>query len=131
MQYIGQHGAAGVPLRARPISPADEAVDRVSLLGLAQRQLLADAVELVAAISDPVGPGQQVLATAAGAHLISRVTVEQVSVGRLINSQSPAHLDDDRPLPSVAQLELLAGWAGGLSGAHRRDDIRQELWTTT
>lgn len=76
---IRGHGANGLTARGcdRPVGPTHEPVDRVSLVRLAEWELVALAVEPVAAVAQTVRPRDQRLAAGAGAHLAGGVAVEQ------------------------------------------------------
>jgi hypothetical protein len=65
-------------LGGSPGSPADEAVDRVTVLRLVQWELVAPPVELEAAILQPVRPRDQHLTPARGAHLVGPVSVDKL-----------------------------------------------------
>ena len=61
-----------------PGGPANEAVDRVVVFRLVQRELVAAPVELVAAILQPVRPRDQHLPPARRAHLVGPVSVDKL-----------------------------------------------------
>src|SRR4029079_8211917 len=94
-----------------------EAVDRVVLLEVVDRRLVATPVELVAPVLEAVGPGDQHLPAARPRHLVGAVAVEnRASVGR-VRPQPASHLDDDHALVAIRDLDLLAGRRG-----HRAPD---------
>ena len=95
-----------------PGLPADQAVDRVAVLGVGQRQLQDVFRELVAAVADPVRPGQQQLAAPTGAHLGGGEAVQQLTTAGRVLAEGGADLGDQGAL--VAQLErvLLTGREG-------------------
>jgi hypothetical protein len=66
----------GLVFRDRPLRPAHEPVDRVLPLRLVERQLIALARELVAAVLDSVRPGREQLPAAGAAHRDDAVPVE-------------------------------------------------------
>ena len=66
------------------------------------------AAELEGAVAEAIRPRDQRLPTAAAAHLVDRVAVEQRPVRRLVGAQSAADLDYDGALIAVADLVLLA-----------------------
>jgi hypothetical protein len=97
-----------VPLGDVPDGPAHESVDRVTVLGLVQRQLMASSVELVGAVLDPIRPREQHLPSPRGAHLVSRVAVEELAIPRGVRTEPAAHLHHHRTLVSVGELDLFA-----------------------
>src|SRR5262245_25222290 len=78
MEDVFHHGAVWLALGGGPGRPADEAVDCIAVLRLVQRELVAPAVELVAAILKPVRPRDQYLTSARGAHLVGPVSVDKL-----------------------------------------------------
>ena len=83
-------------------------MDRVLPLGLVERQLVPLAGELVAAVLDPVRPGDQLLPAAARRDLARLVTVEHGQAAGEIGPEAGADLGDDGPLISEGELDLLA-----------------------
>ena len=67
----------------RPGQPAHQAVDGVVALGLVERGLGPDAVELVAAVGQPVGPGGQDLAPARWRPLVGPEAVDDGCIATL------------------------------------------------
>ena len=104
-----------------PGGPADEAVDRVVVLRLAQRKLVAATVELVAAVLQPVRPRDQHLPPARGAHLVGPVPVDKVPAAGGVRAEAAADLDDHSLLIAGCDFELLAGWRD-----HRDDRPRRQ-----
>jgi hypothetical protein len=51
-------------------------VDRVSLLGLVERQPVKATVELIGSVLDAIRPGEQYLSPARGTKLVRSVSVE-------------------------------------------------------
>ena len=84
-------------------------MDRVLPLGLVERKLVPLACDLVAAVLDPVRPGDQLLPAAARRNLVCLVTVDEDAVGGAVRAEAGADLDDDRPLVSELELDLLPG----------------------
>lgn len=76
MEDVFHHRPVWLALGGGPVGPADEAVDCIAVLRLVQRELVAPAVELVAAILKPVRPRDQYLTSARGAHLVGPVSVD-------------------------------------------------------
>ena len=92
-------------------------MDRVVLRKVVDRRLVTASVELVAPVLQAVGPGDQHLPPTRPRHLVGAVAVEdRASVGR-VRPQPASHLDDDRALVAVGDLDLLAGRRG-----HRAPD---------
>src|SRR5262249_34508917 len=110
IEDVFHHDPVRLVHNGSPGSPADEAVDRVVALRLVQRQLIAASVELVAAILQPVRPGDQHLPPRRGAHLLGPVAVDKFPAANGICAQSPANLDDHGALMLGRDFELLAGW---------------------
>src|SRR5665213_814142 len=93
-----EHDALSVALLDRPAVPARQAVDRVACGGLGEGKLADVAAELIATVADAVGPRAEQLAAGTGAHLVARITVEEVStVKRVAADPSPA-ADHDQAL---------------------------------
>jgi hypothetical protein len=101
--------AIPVALGDRPGEPADEAVDRVARLGLAERQVMPRASELVSAVLDPVRPRDEHLAAPGAGHLVGAVAVDDVAAAHGVGTEAGADLDDDGPLVSRGNLDLLTG----------------------
>src|SRR5262252_4271408 len=78
MEDVFHHGPVWLALCGGPGGPADEAVDCIAVLRLVQRELVALAVELVAAILQPVRPRDQYLTSARGTHLVGPVSVDKL-----------------------------------------------------
>src|SRR5689334_13018517 len=108
VEQVLHHDPVSAALRDVPGCPADEPVDRVSALGLVERQLLDPAVELVAAVRDPVRPRNQELAAARAAELVLAVAVEDGAAAARILPQTAADLDDDDALVAELELDLFA-----------------------
>jgi hypothetical protein len=79
-------------------------------LGLGEVQLLLDAVERVLAVPDPVGPGQQLHASASADDLVLSETRDHVSAVDTVDAKNGSHLGDHRPLLLEGDLVLVAGW---------------------
>src|SRR5262245_61977144 len=92
-----------------PGGPAHEPMDRIVALRLVERQLMAAPVELVAAILQPVGPRDQYLTPARGAHLVIAVSIDKLPAVGGVRAKSSANLDDYSPLTLGHDLDLLAG----------------------
>jgi hypothetical protein len=119
-----------IALDDRPPGPADEPVDRVSVLGLGQCELMASTVELVGPVLDAVRPRHQHLSSTGRAHLVRAVSVENVGAIDGVGAQSAAEFHDDGALVSESDVELLTGrirrhQAVIVAEAHARDLIRQ------
>jgi hypothetical protein len=94
MQYVAQvDPACGLP-QAGPVGEPEEAVDGVAFLGLAQRRLMLFAFPGVPAVAQPVGPGDQRLATGAGGHLVLGVPVEELTPVGDVGPQPSTDFDD-------------------------------------
>src|SRR4029077_4644518 len=98
-----------VPRAHRPGDPADEAVDRVAGLALAERQLVPRACELVGAVLDPVGPRHEQLPPPGAGHLLRSVAVQQLATAGLVGAQAGTHLRDHDAVIPGAKLDLLPG----------------------
>jgi hypothetical protein len=103
------HDAGRLTLPDGPGCPADEAVDRVLVLRLGERQLVASPLELVAAVEQPVRPRDQHLPAARGADLVGAVAVEELPAAQGVRAEPAAHLDDYGALVIARELDLLAG----------------------
>lgn len=66
----------GLALGHPPLHPAREAVDGVVFVGFGQRHLVVAALEIVGAVRQTVGPGDERLTVGAGGHLVRPVAVE-------------------------------------------------------
>jgi len=84
-------------------------MDRVVALRLVERQLMAALVELVAAILQPIGPRDQYLTPARGAHLVVAVSIDKLPAVGGVRAKSSANFDDYGPLTLGHDLDLLAG----------------------
>ena len=109
---VSEQDAALLVVSHLPGRPADEAVDRVRVLRLGQRELVAPPPELVASVLEPVRPGGEDLAPARFRHLIDAVAVDDITSVDGIRPQPGAHLDDDDQLVLECDLELLTGGTG-------------------
>jgi hypothetical protein len=69
-------------------------MDGVPLLRLCQAELQTLALEVVAAVLDPVGPGEQQLAAPSRAHLVSRVAGHHVIPVSSEAAETGPHFDD-------------------------------------
>ena len=83
-------------------------MNRVALLGLAQRNRMVGAIEAVGAVGQTVGPWDQRRAVGAVAHRVERIGVEHRPVCDLVLPDPAADLDDHGSLRAVGDLELLA-----------------------
>ena len=117
LERVRHQHAAALLLGHRPRLPSDEAVDRVPMLGLRERQLVALAVELVRAVLDAVRPRDQHLPAARGALLLRAVAVQHLPLAHGIRAKPAADTDDDRALVAVYELRLESGGAGHVSSA--------------
>ncbi len=108
VEDVLHHDAVGLALPDSPACPADEAVDRVRGLGLAEGQLVPLPVELVATVLDPVRPRTEHLASPRGGLLLEPVAVEDVPAVHRVGPKPAADLDNDRPLVPERDLVLLA-----------------------
>ena len=108
VQPVLEHGPVGLLLGDRPLRPAHEPVDRVAALGLVERELVALARELVAAVLDPVRPRREQLPAAGAAHRDDAVAVEHRLVADGVAAQAAADADDDHSLVADRELDLLA-----------------------
>ena len=79
MQRVRHDHASWLDLRCGPTRPTDEAVDGVAVLRLVERELVPLAVELVAPILEPIGPGEQDLPAPGAAQLVLAVAVEKLA----------------------------------------------------
>jgi hypothetical protein len=84
-------------------------VDGVVPVDLGQRQLVVDAVLGVAAVTDPVRPRDELLATAARAGLVRVEAGEHLDPVACPRAQSAANLDDDELVSADREVPLLAG----------------------
>ena len=78
MQNVSEFDAVRLSLSHMPRNPADEAVDRVRMLQLRQRQLMSSTLELVAAVLETVRPGDEHLASPTCRHLVDPVAINDV-----------------------------------------------------
>src|SRR5512133_3934423 len=108
MEEMLQHDAVGLALGDGPGGPTDEAVNCVAPLRLVERKLQLLAVELVAAVYDPVWPRDQKLAPTRAAELLLAVAVQYRSVTVRVRAEAAADLDYDDTLVAVHELDLLA-----------------------
>ena len=108
VQPVLEHGAVRLLLGDRPLRPAGEPVNRVAALGLVERELVALALELVAAVLNPVGPGRKQLPAAGAAHRDDAVAVEHRPFAGVVAAQPAADSHDDHPLVAGRELDLLA-----------------------
>jgi hypothetical protein len=70
--------------------------------------------EFVLPVLDPVGPRQEQLAAADGAHLVLPITIDHVAILDRVCPKTGAYFGDDRLLVAGRQHKLLpGGWAGG------------------
>ena len=83
-------------------------MDRVPPLGLVERELVALARELVAAVLNPVRPRREQLPAAGAAHRDDAVAVEHRLVADRVPAQAAAEPDDDHALVADRELDLLA-----------------------
>lgn len=109
MQNVSEFDAVRLSLSHVPRNPADEAVDRVRMLRFRQRQLMATTLELVAAVLETIGPGDEHLTSPAARHLVDAIAGDDVPPVDGVGPETTAHLDCDRPLVAERDLELLAG----------------------
>src|SRR4051794_31695269 len=109
MKLVLHHDTVLLALAHGPGGPAHEAVDRVLFLGVVDRELMAVAPELVAAVHDPVGPGEQDLSPPRRAHLVGSIPVEQLAARRRVGPQAAADLHDHGALVAERDLDLLPG----------------------
>jgi hypothetical protein len=79
------------------------------MLRLGQRQLVVPAVELVAAVLEPVRPGNQQLAAARGARLPGAEAVDDVVAVRAVRGEAAADLDRRGALIAELDLNLRGG----------------------
>jgi hypothetical protein len=79
------------------------------MLRLRERKLITDPVERVAPVCDPVRPRDQQLPASGQRLRIGAEPVEQLASTDRVRAEAAADLDDDRTLPVVRDLELLAG----------------------
>ena len=109
MQNVSEFDAVRLSLSHVPRSPADEAVDRVRMLRFRQRQLMATTLELVAAVLETIGPGDEHLTSPAARHLVDAIAGDDVPPVDGVGPETTAHLDCDRPVVAEHDLELLSG----------------------
>jgi hypothetical protein len=93
----------------QPGAPADEAVDRIPLADLVQRELVTLPVEVVDAVLDPVGEGDQHLTAPRAAHLVRAIPVQELATTRGVGAEAGAHLGDGSSLLAEDELDLLTG----------------------
>src|SRR4051812_11769358 len=98
MEHVLEHDAVRFALAGLPRRPPYEPVDRVSVLRLRERKLMAPAAELVRACIDPVRPGQKQLPAAGRAHRIDGVAVQEIAPVGAVVTQPAADLDHDGAL---------------------------------
>src|SRR5262249_26399719 len=108
MKHMLHHDTIRSTLANGPGAPAHEAVNCVATLGLAQGELVSPPVELVAAILEPVWPGDQHLPPTRRGHFVGPVSVDELSAARGGWAEPAANLDDDRLLISSCNGDLLA-----------------------
>jgi hypothetical protein len=125
MEDVFHHRAVWLALGGGPGGPTDEAVDCIAVLRLVQRELVAPAVELVAAVLKPVRPRDQYLTSARGAHLVGPVSVDKLPAADRVRAESTTNLDDHSLLISDCDLDLFAGWRD-----HRSPPIRPAVSRT-
>jgi hypothetical protein len=70
---------------------------------------MARPVEFIAAVLNPVRPGEQHLPAARGAHLLGGVSVEEIAVAHGVGAESAAELGVYGALVVEPELDLLAG----------------------
>ena len=109
VEHVPEHDAVRLVLPRLPRAPADEAVNRVRMLRLRQRELMAATLELVGAVLDAVRPGDEHLAPTTRRHLVDLVAVDDVLAVDGVCPEPATHLDRDRPLIVERDLELLSG----------------------
>src|SRR4029450_782421 len=110
--------------------PTDEPVNRVGPLRLVERKLQHLAVELVAAVCDPVWPRDQKLAPPRAAELLLAVAVQYRSVTVRVRAEAAADLDYDDTLVAVHELDLFArGCADGAQERRPRHMMRAHQYT--
>jgi hypothetical protein len=80
------------------------------MLRLGQRQLVATPVELVAAVLEPVRPGNQELAAAGGARLPGTEAVDDILAVCAVRAEAAADLDRLGALIAELDLNLRGGW---------------------
>ena len=90
-QGAGQACAACLLVRDLPRHPAHEAMNRVVLGGLGERQLVADAVKAVTPVPEPVRPRDQMVPARSAAPLVQLVAVKY---------RPPSTLYDRSPAPT-------------------------------
>src|SRR4051812_28952104 len=83
-------------------------MDRVVLLRLRQRCLVALPAELEASVGQPVGPRNENRAMASICDAIDGKGLNHVTIAEAVYAQSSADFHDDRGLIFVTQFELLA-----------------------
>ena len=101
-------------------------MDGVLPFRLVERKLVPLACEVVRTVLDPVRPGDQLLPPAARGDLIRVVTVDESVVAGDVGAEAGADLDDDRPLVSELELDLLPG---GSDPGSRGDQVRMPRQT--
>src|SRR5262249_30214383 len=109
IENVFHQDAVRLARNSPPAGPADEPMNCVLAFHLVERKLVAAPVELVAAILQPVGPGDQDLPAGRRAHLLGPVAVEKLSAPGRVCTKSATNLDHRRPLPFGRDLDLLAG----------------------
>src|SRR5262249_18503729 len=107
---VFHHHPVRLSCNRSPGGPADQPMDCVAALHFVQCQLMAASIELVAAILQPVRPGDQHLPSPREAHLLGPVAVEKLTAPGGVCAKSPANLDDHGTLMRGRDLDLLSGW---------------------
>jgi hypothetical protein len=103
-----EHHSMRLALTDLPGDPADEAMDRVRVPPLGQRELMTPSIELVAPVLQPVWPWNQQLTPACPRHFVDPIAVDDVPALDGVRPQAAADLDDDHPLVLEHELALLA-----------------------
>jgi hypothetical protein len=108
MEAVLHDDSAGLALGDRPSSPADEAVDRIAATRFVKRELVPLALELVAAVLQPVRPWHQDLPSSRGAHLVDPVSIEDVATRCRVLTEAAPDFHDHSALIAEHDLDLLA-----------------------
>ena len=107
MRTVPQHDAVRLVPHRQPRGESGEPVDRVTSPRFAEVQLVGDAVELVAAMVDAVGPGSEKLPGGTGRQFVRLVAEDQRIPAVAELAQSGTKLGHHRAIVASGNLVLL------------------------